>query len=455
MAKKSDILIIDSDKNARDKLSVLLKNIFKNIETADSIVPYLNEIRNNRFNVILIDLATFSKSKKPNKGKVDLEKILQLDPEVIIVIMADRPDIETAVMAMKNGAVDFVVKPYDPERLQFIAKNALQLSHSQSEISNLRNTQKLLRQPLSPASGEIIGVSKPMKKLFSIIEKVGNTGVNVLILGESGTGKEFVARLLHEQSNRSGKAFITVDLGALPETLFESELFGHVKGAFTDAREESPGRFEMAVDGTLFLDEIANLPPGLQSKLLRAIQQKEFTKVGDDKPVYVNTRLISATNMPIHEMVDKKSFRQDLLYRLNTIEIHVPPLRDRGEDILLLSCHFIKLYSNRYKKGKITLSREAKKKLKDYYWPGNVRELQHVIERAVLMCENNKIKESDIVIRGNGSAANNPSTLNLEKLEKAAIKHALKIHKGNLSQASKALGLGRTTLYRKINKYNI
>jgi DNA-binding NtrC family response regulator len=455
MAKESSILIVDNEQDVLGDIATLLQGIFKSIQSTITINPYQNDIVNGRFNVILLNLGTLSKNKKQSNELAALKKIFQLNTEVIVVVMAEKPDIETAVMAMKHGAVDFIVKPYDPEKLQSMAKAALHLSYSNSSIARLRDTQKFSVKTSQPRSDKIIGESRVMKELFSTVSKVGKTDVNVLILGENGTGKEMVARLLHERSNRSGEQFITVDLGALPQSLFEPELFGHVKGAFTDAVEGRAGRFEIADEGTLFLDEITNLPPDLQSKLLRAIQQKEFTKVGDNKPIYVNARLISATNMPIHEMVEKKSFRQDLLYRLNTIEIHVPPLRDRGDDIFLLSNHFVKIYSSRYKKGKIVLSKEARKKLLDYYWPGNVRELQHVIERAVLMCGNKKIKESDLAIKDNGITNNNPRTLNLEELEKAAIKNALKLQKGNLSQAAKVLGLGRTTLYRKINKYNL
>ena len=279
--------------------------------------------------------------------------------------------------------------------------------------------------------------------------------MNVLILGENGTGKELVARALHRQSPRAGEIFISVDLGAIAETLFESELFGYVKGAYTDAREDREGRFELASGGTLFLDEIGNLSLPLQAKLLAAIQKREVTRIGSNTAIPIDIRLISATNMPIAEMVNNKEFRQDLLYRINTVEINIPPLRERIKDIPLLVDHYLKIYSNKYKKEKLSVTKDTINRLSKYHWPGNIRELQHIVERAIIMSDSSELKVSDFLFDSNADTGSGKEILNLEEIEKKTIKNAIKKHQGNLSKAAKELGLGRTTLYRKMNKYGI
>ena len=389
-----------------------------------------------------------------NEGLNWLKKILLVNPDAIVILMTAYGDIDLAVTAMKKGAVDFIVKPWDNKKFTATVMSAYQLSKSKKEIAHLRTTQKLLSADIDQPFSEIIGDSDAMKEVYTLIEKVGKTDANVLVLGENGTGKELVARALHRYSGRSDKIFMGVDLGAVPESLFESELFGHVRGAFTDAKEDRPGRFAVASNGTLFLDEIGNLSLSMQSKLLSVIQKREVTPIGSNKSYQVDIRLICATNMPLYQMVEEGTFRRDLLYRINTVEINIPPLRDRSGDIELLCLYFLDYFKKKYKKGKLTVSAEALKKLQNYYWPGNIRELRHVMERAVIMTENRSIKASEIMVNIDETTGHR-NILNLQDLEKNAIRKALRKNEGNLSSAAKELGLGRTTLYRKITKYGL
>ena len=334
---------------------------------------------------------------------------------------------------------------------------ALSARLSRAEAESLRSRQKQLSADLDQPFHDFIGESKAIHDVFGTITKVAKTDANVLILGENGTGKELVARALHRQSPREEEVFIAVDMGALSETLFESELFGHVKGAFTDAKESRAGRFEVASGGTLFLDEIGNLPLTLQAKLLGVIESRAVTRLGSNKSTPVDVRLICATNMPIHEMVTNNDFRQDLLYRINTVEIHIPPLRERVEDIPLLVDHFLKIYSKKYNKTQKRMSAGTLKKLEKYQWPGNIRELQHAIERAVIMSDSTSLQPTDFLFpsaeaKGDGILLD---TYNLEEVEKATIRRVLSKHGGNISQASKELGLSRTSLYRRLEKYGL
>jgi transcriptional regulator with PAS, ATPase and Fis domain len=316
--------------------------------------------------------------------------------------------------------------------------------------------QKIVVKDQQREFNDIISVSPAMKPVFEAIDKVAKTDANVLILGENGTGKELIARAIHNKSNRVDENFIKVDLGAVSESLFQSELFGHVKGAFTDARESRPGRFEIANKGTLFLDEIGNLSLSMQAKLLTAIQFKQITRVGSNKAIPLDTRLICATNMPLYEMVEEKEFRQDLLYRINTVEIKLPPLRERVEDIEPLARHFLKLYGKKYKKQRMRLNETTLTKLKAYSWPGNVRELQHAIERAIIMSNSHLLAPEDFLLveRPNQNVITS-DTFNMEDMEKQAIQNAIRNAEGNLTKAAKALGLGRSTLYRKMEKYKL
>jgi DNA-binding NtrC family response regulator len=447
------ILVIDDDKDILLSTKVVLKKEFKEIKTVsnpDDIVPYIEK---RLFDVILLDMNFTTGATSGKEGLEWLKRILVLDPKATVIMMTAYGDINLAIEAMKNGAVDFVVKPWDNKKLLATILSAFKLSQSKKEISELKSKQEVLVQDIDHSFSEIIGESEQIKELLNVIDKVANTDANMLILGENGTGKEVIARAIHRQSQRASNLFVNVDLGAIPENLFESELFGHTKGSFTDAKEHRTGRFEIAHQGTLFLDEIGNLSMPLQSKLLTAIQKKEIIRVGSNQSVPVDIRLICATNMPIKEMVDRNEFRQDLFFRINTVEIQVPPLRDRLDDIPLLSNHFLEIYKRKYKKPDMKLSTDAIKKLKKYSWPGNIRELQHIIERTVIMTNSTMLNATDIVLNISESSSINKNNLNLEEVEKNTIDKALKKHNFNVSAAAKELGLGRTTMYRKMTKY--
>jgi len=319
----------------------------------------------------------------------------------------------------------------------------------------LRKAKQMLEEQLSQPFRDIIGQSEALKNVFTLIDKVAKTEANVLILGENGTGKELVARAIHQKSMRKDSSFVAVDMGAITESLFESELFGHKKGSFTDAREDRPGRFELANGGTLFLDEIGNLSMSLQSKLLSALQSRQVTRIGSNQHIEVDIRLICATNMPLHQMVNEGKFRQDLLYRINTVEITIPPLSDRVDDIPMLANHFLNHYAKKYRKEVLSISPEATNKLKKYPWPGNVRELQHAIERALIMADSNTLQESDFLFSRKGGHETTSDTLNLDEVEKAAVAKAIQLHNGNISKAAEELGLTRASLYRRMEKYGL
>lgn len=447
------ILVIDDDTDILLSTKVVLKKEFSEIKTIsnpEDVIPFLEK---KLFDVILLDMNFTTGATSGKEGLDWLDRIIKIDPEATIVMMTAYGDINLAIDSMKIGAVDFIVKPWDNKKLLATIISAYNLSKSKQEISQLKNKQQTLVRDIDQSFTEIIGQSEKIKELIAIINKVAETDANILILGENGTGKEVVARAIHRQSNRADKLFINVDLGSIHENLFESELFGHIKGAFTDAKDDRAGRFEVANQGTLFLDEIGNLSLPLQSKLLTAIQNKKIIRVGSNKTIPVDIRLICATNMPLKEMTDRNEFRQDLFFRINTVEIYVPPLRDRLDDIPLISNHFLEIYRKKYKKTEMELSADAFKKLKKYNWPGNIRELQHIIERAVIMSNSNVLNASDFVLNTSESSSINKYNLNLEEVEKQTIESALKKHSFNVSAAAKELGLGRTTMYRKMTKY--
>jgi two-component system response regulator HydG len=366
-------------------------------------------------------------------------------------------DAEKAVKAIKSGATDFILKPWQNEKLLATISSSVKLRRSRMEAKGLKSRQQEISAVYDQPFHEFIGSSLEMQKVFITIKKVASTDANVLILGENGTGKELVARALHRNSARSDEVFISVDLGSIAETLFESELFGHEKGAFTDASKMKQGRFEIAHGGTLFLDEIGNLSLPMQTKLLTVIERREVTRVGSNKPIPVDVRLICATNIDIHDMVSDNSFRQDLLYRINTVEIFLPPLRERTGDIPLLLEHFLKIYSKKYKKNVKGISSDAMKTLNQYPWPGNVRELQHAIERAIIMSEGSQLESDDFLLSSSGKKVGEIEldTYNLEDIEKSIINKVLKQHQGNITQAASDLGLTRTSLYRRMEKYDL
>lgn len=449
------ILIIDDDADVLHTARIVLKPHFSNITTESNPQQINYLISNNSYDVILLDMNYTAGATSGKEGLFWLKEILEKKPEQQVIMITAYGDIKLAVEAMKIGASDFVVKPWENEKLQATVYAASQHSQSKKELNDLKSKQKSLTKLLSGGQQELIGKSSAIQDVFKTIEKVAPTEANILILGENGTGKEMAAQAIHQHSNHKEQPFIKVDLGAIPESLFESELFGHKKGAFTDAREDRAGRFTMADGGTLFLDEIGNLSLPMQAKLLTAIQSKMITPVGSNKAIPVDCRIITATNSNLIKMVEEKEFREDLLYRLNTIEIMLPPLRNRKEDLPLFVAHFINQYTSKYRKNGISISDQALDYLCAYDWPGNIRELQHAIERAVIMTENDILQPDDFILSNSGKSPQKSETLNLDEIEKSTIQQALDKFNGNVSKAAKELGLGRTTMYRKMDKYGI
>ncbi|HDR88790.1 MAG TPA: sigma-54-dependent Fis family transcriptional regulator [Bacteroidetes bacterium] len=455
--KSGRILAVDDNEDILFALKLLLKPHVEVIDTISkpNLIP--EYMHRGNYDVILLDMNFTKDAISGQEGFDWLGKILEIDPGAVVVFITAYGDAEKAVRAIKAGATDFILKPWQNEKLLATLSSAIKLSRSKKETETLRNKQKEISAVLDQPFHDFIGNSDEMKKVFATIKKVAGTDANVLILGENGTGKELVARALHRNSLRKDEVFISVDLGAISETLFESELFGHEKGAFTDAKKEKAGRFEIASGGTLFLDEIGNLSLPLQTKLLTAIERREIIRVGSNKPIPIDVRMICATNMDIHQSVQENHFRQDLLYRINTVEIHLPPLRERTSDIPLLANHFLKIYSKKYKKPIRGISSAGMKTLVQYPWPGNVRELQHAIERAVIMSDAELLQPDDFPLhppRGTTSGLE-LETYDLEEVEKQVIQKVLKMHQGNITQAASDLGLTRTSLYRRMEKYGL
>jgi DNA-binding NtrC family response regulator len=452
------ILVVDDDADVLQAARLLLKKwaTLVHIERSPEVLPTL--LRNESYDVILLDMNFTRDVSSGREGFYWLDQILGLDPSAVVILITAFGDVEMAVQAIKGGATDFVLKPWQNEKLLATLSAAMRLRASRAEAMHLRSRQRQLSADLDQRYQEFIGQSAAMQKVFAQIQKVAVTEANVLLLGENGTGKELVARALHRQSRRSNEVFINVDLGAITETLFESELFGHVRGAFTDAKEDRVGRFEVASGGTLFLDEIGNLSLPLQAKLLTALQRREIVRVGASKPRPIDVRLIAATNLPLYDMVQSGTFRRDLLYRLNTIEIHLPPLRERLDDLPLLADHFIGRYDRKYQKGVRGISPAALRKLEKYDWPGNVRELEHMVERALIMTDGSILQPEDFFFAGLHRAEADGvvfESWNLEVAEKIIIRKALDKHGGNISKAADELGLTRASLYRRLEKYGL
>ncbi len=454
--KTGRVLVIDDDPDVLLAARLLLKPYVETVraERNPETVPALLE--QGDYDVIFLDMNFARDASSGKEGFHWLRRILDLDPQTVVVLITAYGDVEMAVRAIKEGATDFVLKPWQNEKLlaTFFAARSLRLSRR--EADGLRTRQRQLAADLDQPFNEFIGHAPVMRPVFEAIRKVAGTDASVLVLGENGTGKELVARELHRRSRRSREVFITVDMGALSETLFESELFGHVKGAFTDAREERAGRFEIASGGTLFLDEIGNLPLPLQAKLLTVLENRTVTRLGSNTARPFDVRLICASNMPLFEMAEQQRFRRDLLYRINTVVITLPPLRERGEDILLLTNHFLGIYARKYQKPVRELLPAAVALLMRYEWPGNVRELMHTVERAVIMCEGPVLRPEDFSL-GDTRMENSrcPDSLRIEENEAGLIRKALAAHNGNLSAAARELGLSRPALYRRMEKYGI
>lgn len=455
--ENSKILIVDDDRDILETARMFLKQEFSyvQIEQDPTKIPAL--IKMHDFDVILLDMNFKIGVNDGEEGFHWLSEILKSDPQAVVILITAYGEVDLAVKAMKQGATDFVLKPWKNQKLLGTIMSALKLRESRREVQHLKTTQEKLNDVIDQPYTDFIGESPAVKRVHELIDRVAVTDADVLILGENGTGKELVARAIHRNSQRRNKVFISVDLGAITETLFESELFGHVKGAFTDAKQDKPGRFELANGGTIFLDEIGNLSMSLQSKLLTVLQNRKVQRVGATQEVPVNFRLICATNMPLNDMVYEKKFRQDLLYRINTVEIRVPPLRERQDDIPLLTEHFLTVYGRKYKRPGMKIDKSVLQKMKKYFWPGNIRELQHAVERAVILSEDKTIESAELLINANAlkpkQDPQQPRTL--EEMEKLFILQSLDDNEGNVSQTAVALGMTRTALYRRMKKHGI
>jgi two-component system response regulator HydG len=447
------ILIVDDDPDVLLAAEIVLKKDFSRVRACSDPTQLGSLLNEHEIDVVLLDMNFVMGVTSGQDGLDWLKFIKGRAPVTQVIVMTAYGSLNLAIAAIKSGASDFVVKPWDNAKLVATIGAALAHSRTAREVTQLKTRQKALNQFLGQDFGQIVGQSPALQTLMANIEKVAGTDANVLILGENGTGKELIARALHAQSRRAEQAFINVDLGAIAPTLFESELFGHTKGAFTDAHRERAGRFEIAAGGTLFLDEIGNIDMQMQAKLLGVLESRKLTRVGSDRPVSVDVRLICATNMPVHDMVDDYRFRQDLLYRINTVELRVPPLRERVSDIPLLAAHFITLFSRKYGKRPVSISAAALRKLQGYAWPGNIREFQHAVERALIMGEGDELQPDDFLFATRKGSPRDNVSLNLEEVEKDTIQKALVKHQNNLSRAAAELGLGRATLYRKMSKY--
>ena len=450
------ILIIDDDRDVLETARMFLKQEFTKvqIEGSPENIPAL--LKAEGYDVILLDMNFKKGVNDGEEGLYWLQQILKIDPHAVVVLITAYGEVDLAVKAMKNGAVDFVLKPWKNQKLLGTILSAQQLRHSKKEIEKLKVTQEKLADTLEQPYIDFIGESPSIERVREIIDRVSSTDANILILGENGTGKEVVARAIHRKSTRSNKVFISVDLGSISETLFESELFGHVRGAFTDAKQDKPGRFEIASGGTIFLDEIGNLSLPLQSKLLTVLQHRKIQRVGSNAEIPVDFRLICATNMPLNEMVYEKKFRQDLLYRMNTVEIRVPPLRERADDIPVLLEYFLQRYALKYKRPGMKVEKSVITKLKKYAWPGNIRELQHAIERAIILNDGKVIQSAELLISGgNLVPKKDQHTLTLDEMEKQFIQQSLNDHEGNVSNTARTLGMTRTALYRRMKKHGL
>lgn len=445
---KASILVIDDDVDVLTAVRLMLKTEVQEVITEKNPenIPFL--ITSRSFDLVLLDMNFNASVNTGNEGLYWLKHIKELKPDTSVIMITAYGDIDLAVRSLKEGASDFIVKPWHNEKL---LANITEILKKKTQKNHPVNYQPSNSDP------NLIGKSDVMLDIFAKIIKIAPTDANILILGENGTGKDLVAKSIHDKSLRSKKPFIKVDIGALTETLFESELFGHVKGSYTDAKEDRIGRFEAANGGTLFLDEIGNISLQQQAKLLTAIQNREITRLGTNQPIPVDIRLICATNLSLTDLSDTNRFRKDLIYRINTVEIIVPPLRKREEDIVLLTEHFTKIYSTKYFKNNISFSESALQKLKKYHFPGNVRELQYIVERVIIMSESDVLEPSDLIFSpiesANQSMMNEDNETKLSTLEKNTILKVIKKNNGNISKAAKELGITRTALYRRLNKY--
>jgi len=449
--KNASILVIDDDTDVLTAVRLLLKTEAREVVTEKNPENIRWQLSKQAFDVILLDMNFTSSINTGNEGLFWLRKIREFRSDAAVVMITAYGDIDLAVRSLKEGAADFVVKPWHNERLIDTIKDALKRKGGKPVGTATLNTESVIGR-------ELIGDSEIMREIFFKVEKIAPTDANILILGENGVGKDLIAKAIHQHSMRADKPFVKVDVGALTEGLFESELFGHKKGSFTDAREDRIGRFEAANTGTLFLDEISNISLHQQAKLLTVLQNRQVTRLGTNDAISVDIRLICATNVPLTDLANESRFRKDLVYRINTVEIVVPPLRKRGSDIIMLAKHFSRIYSNKYLKQGLDFDEKALEKLLHYHYPGNIRELQYTIERAVIMCDGNVLQAKDLIFSPIESAPMEepePAELKLSAIEKNTILRVIEKHNGNITKAAKELGLTRTALYRRLSKYDI
>jgi len=454
--KLGKILIVDDNEDVLFALNLLLEPYTEKIKVAttpDRIEHFMTTFQPD---LILLDMNFSRDAISGQEGFESLKQILQIDPQAIVIFMTAYADTDKAVRAIKAGATDFIPKPWEKEKLLATLTSGMRLRQSQREVNILKEQVEALSGQSSP-EGDIIGESPVMQEVFATINKLSSTDANILILGENGTGKDLIARYVYEQSPRKNEIYVPIDLGSIPDTLFESELFGYEKGAFTDARKNKPGRVEVASGGTLFLNEIGNLSLPLQAKLLSVIEQRKSSRLGSTTSYPVDVRLICATNTDLYTAIDNGQFRQDLLYRINTIEIRIPPLRERGNDLFLLADFFLQRYRKKYKKELRGISREARKMLQLYRWPGNVRELEHAIERAVILSTGTMLTPDDFMLRSprSSNTVSEKDKYNLERMEKDAINEVMRMCSGNITLAAEMLGITRTSLYRRIEKFRL
>lgn len=454
MLQTGKILVVDDNKNALSALKMLLQCEFETVITIASPNQITAELRKTDFDVVLLDMNFSAGINTGNEGIFWLGEIKKIAANTEVVMITAYGDVELAVKALKLGAADFILKPWENEKLVATLKSTLKLRRSSIEVEVLKQREHSLKAELNQEQRLIVGSSPCILHMMQIIAKVAKTDANVLITGENGTGKELVAREIHRKSDRKQELLVSIDMGAIPDTLFESELFGHKKGAFTDAREDRTGKFQLAHKGSLFLDEIGNLPLPLQAKLLTTLQNRTIVPVGSNQTIPIDIRLISATNCNLEQLISLQQFREDLLYRLNTIRIEVPALRERGEDIALLANFFLKRYEKKYHKNSLKISAQAVNKLMKYSWPGNVRELQHVIEKAVILSDSGTLKPEDFVLKASAKTSDT-NAITIEDMEKQMIESALDMHNGNLTAVANQLGVTRQTLYNKIKRYDL
>jgi DNA-binding NtrC family response regulator len=452
------LLIVDDDTDILLAAKMFLRQHFDIVHTEKNPQNIPDLLKNENYDVILLDMNFSRDATSGKEGFHWLNVILEHDPAATVIFITGYGDIELAVQGIKEGATNFILKPWDNTKLKATIEASLRVRESRVELENLRSTQKVLIADQDQGYSNLVGNSPAMKKVMNIAMKVARTDANVLILGENGTGKEVVARAIHRASPRAENVFINVDLGAITESLFESELFGYKKGAFTDAKEDRAGRFEASNKGTIFLDEIGNLSPNLQSKLLSVLQSRKIVRLGSNKEVPIDVRLICATNMPLYQMVNENKFRQDLLYRINTVEIALPPLREREEDIEPLVDYFLEVYCKKYKLPKKRITAGTLRRLQKHDWPGNIRELQHAVERAVILSESNILEPHDFFMDDATDRKDEdftPDNMNLDEVEKMLVRKVIDKHGGNISRAAKELGLTRASLYRRIEKHGL